>query len=413
MGETAGDILRKQNKLTYTVPPGKHFLMRRSAAGIREALGAAVLELRRRAAASRSSLSEALGIAASTGGLYVDLLIDAGYVTEAGFSQGAMGRPRRSLALRPEAGWFAGVEFHAARVQAVRVDFAGQPGIAEEQALPPGADAQEVVKAVGKSIEDLAANATGPLLGIGVGAPGVIDPRGGISREYRYIAQWRDVAVEEALRARFSVPVALENNLRTIALAERWFGGGTALDHFVCLGLRSGVGAGIVMNGQLVCGSHHAAGEVGNWPWPFGNVGERHDLQSRLSAPAIYRRVMNLRENDPISSDLREVFAQLAEGFRSGSAVSAPWEPVVAELAQFVACLHLLLNPSAFFLHGPLTALGGDFCEAISTAAHELSGSASVVPLCLLPSKMGDEAGALGAAGFAMERWQPPLKMPA
>lgn len=77
-------------------------------------------------AVSRSSLAVALGLAPSTVDWYVDQLIADGYVDESGLEQGPLGRSKRGLATQPGAGWFAGVEFNAERVQAVSVDFAGQ-----------------------------------------------------------------------------------------------------------------------------------------------------------------------------------------------------------------------------------------------------------------------------------------------
>src|SRR4051812_26690977 len=100
--------------------------MRKSPAIQRDLLGAAVLHLRRQRAASRSSLAVALGLAPSTAGLYVDQLIESGYVDESGLEQGLVGRPKRRLATQAGAGWFAGVEFNAERVQAVAVDFSGR-----------------------------------------------------------------------------------------------------------------------------------------------------------------------------------------------------------------------------------------------------------------------------------------------
>ena len=403
-------MMRFQKKLTGFPWNGKHFFVRRSIAGLREALGSAVLQLRSRAATSRSALSQALGVAPSTGGLYVDMLIEAGYLSESGLHQGAMGRPKRTLALRPKAGWFAGVEFHAARLQAVRVDFAGEFAAPVEKALPPSADAATVVAAVAAVVQALAEEAHGPLLAIGVGAPGTVDPHGGVGREYRYIAQWRDVALVEVLRSRFSVPVSLEHNLRAVALAERWYGEGKELQDFVCLGLRSGFGAGIVAGGRTITGQHHTAGELGRWPWIAGPGDPPGELQDRLSAPAIYRRVKGLAADAAVPVDLRAAFAERVPRLTTKDSVSAVWQPVIGELARVVACLQFLLDPSAFFLHGPLTALGAEFCEAVARAAQDLGGGMATAPLVFKPSTLGAEAGALGAASLAMENWAPALK---
>ena len=99
--------------------------MRKNPIVQRETLGAAVLQVRSGRATSRTTLAKALGISPSTTGLYVDHLIAEKYLNESGLNQGPMGRPRRILSTQAEAGWFAGLEFNAQRIQAVGVDFSG------------------------------------------------------------------------------------------------------------------------------------------------------------------------------------------------------------------------------------------------------------------------------------------------
>ena len=178
----------------------------------------------------------------------------------------------------------------------------------------------------------------------------------------------------------------------------------------MCLGLRSGFGAGIVAGGRLIGGKHHAAGELGRWPWIAGPGEAVGELQDRLSAPAIYRRVKGLAADATVPADLRAAFAQQVPRLTTKDSVTAVWQPVIGELARVVACLHLLLDPSAFFLHGPLTALGTEFCAAVAQAAHDFGGGTATAPLVFQPSTLGAEAGALGAASLAMEGWAPALK---
>jgi len=60
------------------------------------------------------------------------------------------------------------------------------------------------------------------------------------------------------------VPVFVENTIRTMALAELWFGQGRGLRNFICLGARSGLGAGIIIDGQVYRGADNRAGEIGD-----------------------------------------------------------------------------------------------------------------------------------------------------
>jgi hypothetical protein len=151
--------------------------MRTNPALVRDLLGAAILHVRSGRAVSRSSLAAALGIAPSTVGLYIDQLIAGGYVDESGVTRGGVGRPQRTLATLPAAGWFAGVEFNAERVQAVCVNFAGESVAAQMKWLPDDADARTVINAIKSTVTALAKNTAGPLLAIGTGAPGIVDPK--------------------------------------------------------------------------------------------------------------------------------------------------------------------------------------------------------------------------------------------
>lgn len=377
--------------------------MRTNATLQRELLGAAILRVRSGRAVSRATLASALGVAPSTVGLYVDQLIADGYVDESGLVRGAIGRPQRTLATLPDAGWFAGVEFNAERVQAVRVDFAGNRVAAQTKPLPEETDVRIALQTIKNTIAALAKGRKEPLLAIGVGAPGVVDPDAGISSHYSFIPGWSDVPVAGALGERFEVPVTVENNLRAIALAERWFGGGRDLDHYVILGPRSGFGTAVVQNGAVLQGAHHAAGEIGRWPWPPGKPAEG-ELQDALSAPAVWRRLAGVSPRARLPEDLRGALAKLATS--SGAA----WDGVIADFAQVVALLELTIDTEAFFLHGPLTELGERFCRNIEEAARAATPALAGGPLRVVPSTLGDDAGALGAASLAMESWAPNLR---
>ena len=375
--------------------------MRKNPVIQRELLGAAVLHLRSGSAASRSSLAVALRLAPSTVGLYVDQLIADGYVDETGLEQGPLGRPQRRLTTQPGAGWFAGVEFNAERVQVVSVDFAGRKIAAQSKWLPDAVDTRTVLQAIKTMVGSLAKTAQGRLLAIGTGAPGVVDPQAGIAAHYAFIPDWQDVPLAEALRERFEVPATVENNLRVIALAERWFGGGRDLDDYVVLGPRSGFGVAIVHGGELMRGAHFAAGEFGRLPWtPNGgtSTGELHDA---LSAPAVWRKLAGATARARLPEDMREALTKVAN--ESGPA----WDQIITDYAKAIGCLQLLLDPECFFLHGPLTGLGRRFCSEVEAKVRTTTPALLASPLQIVPSTLGDDAGALGAASLAMESWAP------
>jgi predicted NBD/HSP70 family sugar kinase len=375
--------------------------MRKNPSDQRQIIAAAVLHVRSQRATSRSMLADLMGLSRSTAGLYVDQLIASGHLHESGLEQGAMGRPKRTLTTASEAGWFAGVEFNADRVQAVRVDFSGQVIGSQTKPLPSDADTRTVMREIKAAVALLSKRAKGPLLSIGAGAPGVVDPRRGVALHYAFVPDWKNVPIAKALRDRFHAPVTVDNNLRTIALAEKWFGGGRDLDDYAILGPRAGFGIAMVQHGRLINGAHHAAGEIGLWPWPSSAGKHDGELHDALSSLAIWRRLAGASAHVRLPANLRAALAPLA------NAAGPRWDEVIADYARILGCVQLLLDLEVYFLHGPLTALGARFCESIATEATRLIPALTANPLKILPSTLGDEAGALGAASMAMEAWTP------
>lgn len=375
--------------------------MRRKPSDHRVLLSETILQLRSRRATSRTALAKALGASASTLGLYVDQLTAMGYVEELGLERANVGRPQRVLGVRGAAGLFVGLEFNAQRVQAACVDFAGKLLVTEKCDLPEHPEMPNVLRALVDLLEKVTAGRPEPLLGIGVGAPGLVDRKKGVARYFSFVKQWKDVPIVEVFRQRFRVPTTLENNLRVIALAERWFGGGRDLTDYVVFGPRSGFGMSIMHNGELLRGAHEVAGEVGFWSWPQPDGTQA--MQDLLSATAVYRRLAKLGPDSALPTDLR---AALEKAARPDS---PEWKSVVLDFAKVARNVQLLVDPEKIFLHGPLTSLGEKFCQEISALVTTLPPQLPDMKIQLVPSTLGDDAGALGAASLAMEAWEPPV----
>lgn len=373
----------------------------RSPEEIRQSLARSVLLVRGGKATSRRDLASQLGISPTTAGLYAEELLSRSILEETGLEQGGAGRPKRRLQTASSAGWFAGIEFHAERLRLVAVDFSGRRVAGTRRPIADGTGAAALLATLAGSVEELSSTSAGPLLGIGVGVPGIVDPPRGAAVTYAFLPGWSGVPVAETLVKRFSVPVTLENNLRAIALAERWFGGAQDLDDYVVLGPRSGFGVAAVQGGELMRGARHAAGEIGYWPWTdAAGSGRLHD---RLSSPAVWRRLAGKGPRARLPADLHEALRGFAE------AEGPARREIVEDFARAVAMLQWLLDPAVLFLHGPLTALGPAFCDDVSAAAAAMAPSDWNAAPDLRPSTLDDEAGALGAASLAMERWQPEI----
>jgi len=362
-----------------------------------------VLLVRSSKATSRRVLADEARLSPTTAGMYADDLIRRGFLHESGLERGGMGRPKRLLTVNPNAGWFIGLEFNADRAQAMAVDFAGQVKSSRMALLPRGADAEQILLALIELVRQLQAQVAmnAPLLGIGVGAAGLVEPTQGVALYYAFIPGWKDVSIGERFRSEFDVPVTVENNLRAIALAERWYGDGRDLQDYVILGPRSGFGAAMVNGGKLVHGARWAAGEIGRWPWPLTAGAGGSEVHHMLSAPMVFRRLAGLQDNAPVPEDLVSAFADFAH-------TEGPiWDSIVEDFGRIIGCLHVLMDAEVYLLHGPLTTLGERFCNDIVRAAESVCPGIAPGSLRLVPSALGDNAGALGAASLAMEAWTP------
>lgn len=199
-----------------------------------------VREVRRGHVSSRVALADELEIAPSTMGIHVDELLERGFLIESGIARGATGRPKRLLKLVSKAGWFAGVEFTGGRLQAVRLDFAGGIEATQVEALPARVTAPEIVERLAKAVNRLREGAVGPLLGVGIGSPGFVDPQKGQVLYSQFQPDWKEVPLADLLAEQLKARVLVENNLHVITLAERWFGEGRDEPDFVIVRARQG-----------------------------------------------------------------------------------------------------------------------------------------------------------------------------
>jgi glucokinase len=103
--------------------------------------------------------------------------------------------------------------------------------------------------------------------GIGIGVPGLVDPGNGVVFDVINIASWQEVPLQQLMQKRYNLPVAVNNDANCFALGEYCFGKGRNYKSLVGLTIGTGLGAGIILNGELYSGMNGAAGEFGMIPY--------------------------------------------------------------------------------------------------------------------------------------------------
>lgn len=356
---------------------------------------------------SRVEVARVLGVAASTIGRHVDALVAEGYFEESVEPTKEAGRPPTRLRPNPRSGCYLGVDFHADMMFLTAVDFAQQPIAHHRVKLNSKAGADAVVQQIIDELKLLRRKTKLPLLAIGLAIPGRVSTMRGIGIKYVHIPDWEDVPVVAKVSAALKAPAYVENNIRTMALAERWFGEAQGCQDLICLGVRYGVSAGVIRNGELATGHRELGGEIrgwncpvfdgskNEWIWRAGDTIEKNaSMRSALDKDASLRgRLLEIEEFiDAINQDDAIAVRVMTE-------VASIHGWIISQMVQ-------LIDPEIVVLAGPLTSLGDRYLDIVRTVAVKFeSDYHPSVPIRL--SSLGEHAGSVGAAALALEKWRP------
>ncbi|MCU1407634.1 MAG: hypothetical protein JWQ43_3937 [Glaciihabitans sp.] len=213
-------------------------------------------------AMSRADLARASGLTRPTvSGIVAELSVD-GVVADLGFREDSrVGKPATLVDIQADAFHTIALDLSAAQhFSGALVDLRG--GVAERVSLPTeGAVGEDAYSLVVRLIDELVALASGPILGIGVGTPGIVDHTG-LVREAPNRG-WVNFPLRERLNTRFRLPVHVSNDANAAALAVHTFRETSGLSLMVVT-IEHGVGAGLIIGGGLVEGEQFSAGEIGH-----------------------------------------------------------------------------------------------------------------------------------------------------
>ena len=217
--------------------------------------------IRRHAPMSRADLARSSGLQPSTVSAIIEELIEEGWVTE-GAGQASRGRRPRLLHLNAERAGILAVDL---RPETTTIGLAGVDArfIVQASFRTPD-DSQAFVQQVARTVQQFMTRHPQVLCeGMGVSLPGRVDRDGRLI--FAPNLRWGPVNVRKLLEEAIELPVAVENAANACALAELWFGNHSeGLRNLVAVTIAEGIGAGLLMNRQLVLGTDARAGEFGH-----------------------------------------------------------------------------------------------------------------------------------------------------
>jgi predicted NBD/HSP70 family sugar kinase len=371
---------------------------------IREINKSLVLSIvRNHAPISRTDISQMANLSLAAVSDITGELISQGliYEQEAGTSTG--GRPPILLALNHRAGYVLGIKLTEKHVVAAMTDLGAE--IVDQQSAPLGDDAgrrpETVVQVLAETVERLRAiHPDRRIFGVGIGMAGVMDRRNGVCR-FSPFFQWRDVPLGRMLEQRLGLPVVLENDANTLALAEKWFGAGLGASDFLVITLGRGIGMGMVLNGQLYRGGRGGAGEFGHIVMvpdgPQCDCGKRGCLEALVSDPAILRRIRTALGRE---LTMEEAISLARHGDATAQGIFAA---AGRTLGMAIADLVNIFNPTLIVIGGEgaraFDLMTGPLQETLK--ANSFDGFFDDLRLVVEP--WGDDAWARGAAGLMLE----------
>lgn len=358
------------------------------------------------AAVSKADLVPASGMARSTVSAAVDTLLSRGVLRVAGIRATAgRGRPADRLELSPRGGHVLIADVGARGMQLAVVDLS-QRVVAHEHLVHDvreGPDA--TLDLIESRLEELRTTTAGEVAerALVIGLPGPVDGQLGTPVRPPIMPGWHAYPVAARLRARFGVPVILENDANLRALGEAR---AIAADQVPLLFVKIGTGIGggmVTREGVLHHGPDGAAGDIGHMrvrgpedPCACGNVG---CIEAVASAGAIQRRLDELMpESAPVTmADVREL---LAKGDPAAHQLIRESAVLIGEL---VAMLVHFYNPARVTLGGSLTEVSDELLAGVRSVVYQRALPLATRNLVLANSVLGENAGLAGGAVLGIE----------
>ncbi len=361
----------------------------------------AVLDyLRLSKTASKTELAAQLRISKPTVMRIVDELSADGFVTLLDEKEKGLRRSREMLALDTQHNLVIGVDLGGSHISGVVADIGGSI-LWRKRASQTWTNAESNFQVLVDFLKELETQAnvfSARVLGMAVGVPGIIESKQGLVKIAPSLS-WNDFPLMQKLRNHFSLPILIENDVNLAVLGENWFGCGVGIDNLVMVAIGTGIGAGIILDGNLYRGARDSSGEIGYLLPGLDALDHQYPgfgaLESLASCKGIADRAFKqLSEQDVQGSittiDAKDVF----EAARQGQ------EWALQNVRETVDYLSLAIANLSVCFDPELIIIGGGIVDSLDLLIEPIQKRLqNVIPVTprIAPSKLKDDAPLLGA----------------
>ncbi len=361
-------------------------------------------------AISRAAVARATGLTRPTVSDAVSRLMGDSLVTEVGRGPSTGGKTPTLLSVIDNSRHLIGIDLAGNSVfRGAVVDLRGK--ILFRASVPWGGETGETaLNQIYVLIDDLIAQATSPLLGIGVGSPGLIDTINGLVHRSVNLG-WQDVPLRDLLSTRYPKPIYIANDSHVTALAEYTFGAHSTSPNLIVIKVGRGIGAGIITNSNLYYGDGFGAGEIGHVvvieDGELCTCGNYGCLETVAGVPAILRRAQEIAASNPASRLAAAPVLDwdaIVDAYNSGDAAAVG---LVAEVGRSlgVAVANLIgcFNIYHIVISGRIASFGDALLDAICAEAQRRILPSMAVETVVNYAALGADIGILGSAAMLLK----------
>ena len=356
---------------------------------------------------SRADVARATGLTRTSVSDLVEGLLDEGLVAEAGTGPSTGGKAPILLRVPADARQLVGVDVDRDRLSGVVVNLQGEVSARDTRDLHDrnGAEALDELESLVLSLAEVADR---PLVGVGVGTPGLVDTATGVVR-WAVGLDWRDEPVGERLAAASGLPVVIVNDSQAAAMAEWAFGRHDTSSAMVVVKVGEGIGAGIVIGGRVYTGDDAGAGEIGHTRVVDEGEACRCGSSGCLETVASLRAVLARAQREAASrSDWSLVGTDvtheaLLTAFRAGDRVARELVLDAARpLGRMLGAMIGTLGARDIVLVGPMTDFGEPWLDRVRAEAGRSALPVLAERSTIHLGRTGDDVVELGAAAMLM-----------
>ncbi len=362
---------------------------------------------------SRTELVKRSGLPAATITRIVGNFLAAGLISEVTSEVSSGGRRPVLLSINPGAGHVIGVRLREDGMKVTVCDL-NCTAIHSIDAQMSDTEPHHVVEALAEAVKRCMSEAgisSRSVLGVGIGLSGLIDSERGICR-YWSILNWRDVELGPALQFKLHMPIRMDNDANTLAVAERYFGSGRDAANFLLVTVGRGVGMGIIVKGEIYRGSHGGAGEFGHMTVdasadaPMCSCGKRGCLEAIVSDYGILRAATGRDPGHHGEDTIENLVEQASRGDESLRAIFAR---AGNTLGIAIANMINIFDPARVLICGDGLRVGNLLLEPLR-AAIPIHSFGPFPPISPIVHPIDETNWTRGAASLILrEIFQPPI----